>query len=124
MPRPTQKTTSKTAHMFDDRVVRLTKTVSKPPQPRPMSGVSSSVLYDEESGVLKVLKFPKGFGKAVKTAREKMGMSQKDLATKLSKPSHVVLSIEKDEGVFDKLLFQRLEKTLQTQFDPLFSRGK
>lgn len=123
MPRPTQKV-EKNASFFDDKVVKLTKTVHTPAKPRPVPGGSSSVLYNEETGDLKVLKFAKGFGKAVKTAREKLSLSQKDLAAKISKPAHLILSIEKEEGVFDKALLQRLEKVLQTQFDPSFSRGK
>lgn len=124
MPRPTQKAAVKQTSSFDDKVVKLTKTVNTPAKPRPVAGVSSSVLYNEETGDLKVLKFAKGFGKAVKIAREKLSMSQKDLATKISKPAHLILAVEKDEGVFDKVLLQRLEKVLQVQFDPTFSRGK
>ncbi|KAI5160354.1 hypothetical protein NEAUS03_1108 [Nematocida ausubeli] len=124
MPRPEPKSTAKPANMFDDRVVRLTKTVKPQSVARPIPGVSSSVLYNEETGVLKVIKFQSGFGKAVRSAREKMKLSQKDLASKISKPVHAITDIEKDDAVFDKLLLQRLEKVLETKFEARFSQGK
>ncbi|EIJ89280.1 hypothetical protein NEPAR06_0778 [Nematocida parisii] len=124
MPRQAPKANIKPANMFDDRVVRLTKTVKPQSMPKPVSGVSSSILYNEDTGVLKVLKFQKGFGKAVRMAREGKKLSQKDLATKISKPVQTIAAIEKDDAIFDKLIFQRLEKALETKFDAMFSVGK
>ncbi|KAH9386462.1 uncharacterized protein NEMAJ01_1358 [Nematocida major] len=112
------------ANNFNDKVSFLKKTIHKPASvARPVSG-DPSVLYNEETGALKVFKFPQGFGKAVKVARERRGLSQKELATKLSKPASTVSDLEKDMCKYDKNLFQKLEAVLEVKFPSSFARGK
>ncbi|KAI5184766.1 putative transcription factor [Nematocida homosporus] len=123
MPRIKKKPEDRGGHAssFDTKVVVLKKTQPTIPKPKNIPGVSSSVMYNEATDTLVVKKFPRGFGKAVRMAREKLSLNQKQLAAKISKPLPVVFDIEKEDAIYDKDVLVRLEKALQTKFDPKFT---
>ena len=100
--------------MFDTKVAVLRKNTPAPPKPKPMTGMPSSVIYNEAEDTVTVIKFAKGFGKAVKVAREKKGLNQKQLAAQVQKPLSLILSIEKEDALYDESLLLRLEKELAT----------
>ncbi|OAG29721.1 putative transcription factor [Nematocida displodere] len=122
MVQPTEKKSTKTKQsvgvVFDTKVVTLTKTAPYVPKAQTIPGVSSSVHYNPETDTVSVTKFPRGFGKAVRAAREKLSLTQKQLATKVSKPLPTIFAIEKEDAMFDKDLIAKLEKVLQIVFDP------
>ncbi|KAI5172029.1 putative transcription factor [Nematocida sp. LUAm3] len=102
---------------FDTKVITIRKTMPSAPKPKVIPGVSSSVKYDESTDTLTVLRFPKGFGKELRVAREKASLTQKQLAAKISRPAPLLLEIEKEGAIYDKDLITRLEKALQITFD-------
>ncbi|KAI5192329.1 hypothetical protein NECID01_1895 [Nematocida sp. AWRm77] len=119
MPRPHQKkeVTINTS-TFDTKVAVLKKNTAAPVSVRkPIPGVSSSVIYNEADDTVTVIKFAKGFGKAVKVARERSGLNQKQLASNIQKPFPLILSIEKEDAVYDKDLILRLEKALNVSLE-------
>lgn len=118
MPKPKKEKEAETySQHYDPKVVTLRKKTVQVQKPKSIPGVSSSVRYDEGTDTITVTKFPKGFGKAVRVAREKQSMTQKQLAMKVNKQVQTILAIEKEDAVYDGDLLLRLEAALQVKFD-------
>jgi len=120
MPRGEEKKSARMPTNMDTKVLVLKKKVPYVEKPKTVPGVHSSVTYNEETGDVSVLRFPKGFGKAVRVARENASLTQKDLATKISKPITTLADIEKENAMYDVKIVEKIEKALGVTFDPKF----
>lgn len=122
MPRQKQKKDVRISPgvVFDTKVVVLKKTPPPQAKPQTVPGVSSSVKYNRDTDTLIVTRFPVGFGKRVRAAREALSMNQKQLAAKISKPATVIADIEKEGAIYDKDLVLRIEKACNIKFDPKY----
>lgn len=98
---------------FDAATVTLKKTpAAAPPKPKTIPGVSSSVVFDEATDTLTVKKFPPEAAKAIRQAREKLQMTQKDLARKINKPATLIVDIEKGAAIYDADAHAKIQKVL------------
>ncbi|KAI5181484.1 hypothetical protein NEOKW01_1665 [Nematocida sp. AWRm80] len=124
MTRPgSKKETKGIVNTMDRRVVILSKPKAPAKTYRTIPGVSQSITTNEQDGSIKILRFPKGFGKALKLEREKIKVSSKDLAMKINKKQHVISDLEKEDAMFDLTLLKKLEQALGISFDDKYKKG-
>ena len=90
-----------------DRCVRYGKLVEVTPKAPPSMSKGKRKTTIEEDFVL-----IENYGKKIKEAREKLGLTRKDFAKKIAEKESVIKKIEEEKMTPDENLARKIEKTL------------